>query len=99
MPESIRHISHNVSRVDEWLTYNEASFTALRTDEPKRDLHLRPLADVDRIAAELGVPVKEYFLELKERVGPLGRAALTLIRSQQSSASHIIIGENFEYSE
>lgn len=79
--------------VEDWMRFNDGLFTALRGLDASTQATPRyaPLVDVDIHAAEAGVSIPEYFEGIKERVGPLGGAALKLVQSDMDNAWHITV--------
>lgn len=88
-PES--YVTKANPSMEDWLEYNKDWFAVLNGMAPEAPPQYAPFVDVDQYAAKAGVSTKEYYEQVKEKVGPLGRAALQLVHSDMDDAWHIII--------
>ena len=91
MAENESYVTKTNPSAEDWLTYNNDLFTSLKGGFPELAPQYAPFVDVDRHAAEAEVSVEEYFNQIRERVGPLGQAALRLVQSEMDDAWHITI--------
>jgi hypothetical protein len=92
MTEIESYVTKASPSVEDWLEYNKDLFAALKGSTRGSIPQYAPFVDVDRHAAEAEVSTKEYYEQVKEMVGPLGRAALILVHSDMDDAWHIIVG-------
>jgi hypothetical protein len=91
MAEFETYVTKTDPSVEDWLEYNRELFSRLKNEDDAGSAQYAPLVDVDRHAAAAGVGTEEYFEQVKEKAGPLGRAALRLVHSEMDDAWHVVV--------
>lgn len=100
MAEAENYVTKRNPTIEDWLEYNDGYFQTLKgtADEDVRPSYA-PLTDIDTHAMEVGMSTEELYEQVKERVGPLGRAALQLVHSGMDDAWHVVVGVDDEAGE
>lgn len=98
MAEFETYVTKSKPSVEDWLDFNSELFSRLKNEDDVRSTPYAPLVDVDLHALAAGMDTKEYFEQVKDRVGSLGRAALQLIHTEMDGASHIVVAPSEEVS-
>lgn len=94
MTDKETYITKKNPTEDDWLEFNKDLFAVIRGENPENPPHYAPFVDVDVKAEEAGMSTAEYFERIKNRVGPLGRAALRLLHTDMDDSWHIVIGRS-----
>ena len=92
MSEAETYLTKVQPDVDDWLEFNAPFFAKLRGVEQEGPVQFAPFTDVDVHAERAGVSLEEYFAQIKQKVGPLGRLTLTLVYSPMDEACHVVVG-------
>ena len=97
MAEVENYVTKRNPTIEDWLEYNDGYFQTLKgTAEDGVRPFYAPLTDIDIHAMEAGTSTEELYEQVKERVGPLGRAALKLVHSEMDDAWHVVVGSKEE---
>lgn len=91
MSEAETYVTKRNPTLEDWLEYNKDYFAVLRGEKPQGPVQFAPLTDMDEYAYEAGMTEEAYFEQIKDRVGPLGRAALSLVFSSMDQAVHVVL--------